>query len=255
MLKIGGRTFKSRLLLGTGTFSDVEVQRQAVRASETEILTFAVAKMDMEDSDDDLVSELQPDTFSMLPNTAGAKTAEEAVRIAKLAHASGLSDMVKVEVIGDDQTLLPDAVETYRATKMLLKEGFITLPYIADDPVLARKLEDLGAHAVMPGAAPIGTGRGILNPLHLSYIIEQANVPVIVDAGIGAPSHVSLAMEMGADAVLLNRAVSQADDPVKMAEAMKLAIQAGRLSYEAGRIPEKRFAKASSPQEGILFHG
>lgn len=229
MLKIGGRTFQSRLLLGTGTFSDVEVQRKAVETSETEILTFAVAKMDMDDSDDDLVTDLQPDTFSMLPNTAGAKTAEEAVRIAKLARTSGLSDMVKVEVIGDDQTLLPDAVETYRATEMLLKEGFITLPYIADDPVLARKLEELGAHAVMPGAAPIGTGRGILNPLHLSYIIEQANVPVIVDAGIGAPSHASLAMEMGADAVLLNRAVSQADDPVKMAEAMKLAIQAGRL--------------------------
>ncbi|QDI91361.1 thiazole synthase [Salicibibacter halophilus] len=251
MLKIGDRTFQSRLLLGTGTFSDVEVQRKAVETSETEILTFAVAKMDMDDSDDDLVTDLQPDTFSMLPNTAGANTAEEAVRIAKLARTSGLSDMVKVEVIGDDQTLLPDAVETYRATEMLLKEGFTTLPYIADDPVLARKLEELGAHAVMPGAAPIGTGRGILNPLHLSYIIEQANVPVIVDAGIGAPSHASLAMEMGADAVLLNRAVSQADDPVKMAEAMKLAIQAGRLSYEAGRIPVKRFAKASSPQEGV----
>ncbi|QQK77554.1 thiazole synthase [Salicibibacter cibarius] len=254
MLKIGDRTFRSRLLLGTGTFPDVDVQRKAVQASETEILTFAVAKMNLDDSDDDLVSELQPDTFSMLPNTAGAKTAEEAVRIAKLARASGLSDMVKVEVIGDDQTLLPDAVETYRATEMLLEEGFITLPYIADDPVLARKLEELGAHAVMPGAAPIGTGRGILNPLHLSYIVEQANVPVIVDAGIGAPSHASLAMEMGADAVLLNRAVSQADEPVKMAEAMKLAIQAGRLSYEAGRIPVKRFAKASSPQEGV-FHG
>ncbi|MBB6450273.1 thiazole synthase [Geomicrobium halophilum] len=255
MLKIANQTFQSRLLLGTGTFPSVEIQREAVKASETDILTFAVSQMNVDNDDDDLVSQLNPDSFSLLPNTAGAKTAEEAVRIAKLARASGLSDMVKVEVIGDDQTLLPDAVETVRATEMLLEDDFIALPYIADDPVLARKLEEMGAHAVMPGAAPIGTGRGILNPLHLSYIVEQANVPVIVDAGIGAPSHAALAMEMGADAVLLNRAVSQANDPVKMAEAMKLAIRAGRLSYEAGRIPEKRFAKASSPQDGIPFHG
>ena len=174
------------------------------------------------------------------------------MRIAKLAKASGLCDMVKVEVIGDDKTLLPDPIETLRASEMLLEEGFIVLPYTSDDVVLAKKLEELGVHAIMPGASPIGSGQGIINPLNLSLIIEQANIPVIVDAGIGSPADCAIAMELGADGILLNSAVSGAKDPVKMAKAMKLAIEAGRLGYEAGRIPKKRYAVASSPTEGIL---
>ena len=175
------------------------------------------------------------------------QNAEEAVRIAKLAKASGLCDMIKVEVIGDDRTLLPDPVETLKASEMLLEEGFIVLPYTSDDVVLARKLQELGVHAIMPGASPIGSGLGIVNPLNLSFIIEQATVPVIVDAGIGSPADAAFAMELGADGVLLNTAVSGAKDPIKMAQAMKLSIEAGRLGFEAGRIARKRCATASSP--------
>ena len=205
-----------------------------------------------EPSQQNFLEMLDLSKYSLLPNTAGAKTAEEAVRIAKLAKASGLCDMVKVEVIGDDQTLLPDPIETLRASEMLLEEGFIVLPYTSDDVVLAKRLEELGVHAIMPGASPIGSGQGIVNPLNLSFIIEQANVPVIVDVGIGSPADCALAMEMGADGVLLNTAVSGAKDPVKMAKAMKLAVEAGRLGYEAGRIPKKWYAEASSPTEGML---
>jgi thiazole synthase len=189
--------------------------------------------------------------FTLLPNTAGAKTAEEAVRIARLAKASGLCDMIKVEVIGDFKTLLPDPIETLKATEMLLAEGFIVLPYTSDDVLLAKRLQDLGAHAIMPGASPIGSGQGIVNPLNLSLIIEQASIPIIVDAGIGTPSDAVIAMELGADAVLLNTAVSGAKDPIKMALAMRLAIESGRLGFEAGRIPKKRYAVASSPAEGM----
>ncbi len=252
MLKIGDFTFKSRLLLGTGKYPNFDVQKQAVEVSGTEILTFTVRRMNIfEPSQPNFLEKLDLERYSLLPNTAGAKTAEEAVRHAKLAKASGLCDMVKVEVIGCDKTLLPDPVETLKATEELLKEGFTVLPYTSDDVVLARKLEELGAHAIMPGASPIGSGQGIINPLNLSFIIEQSNVPVIVDAGIGSPSDSALAMELGADGVLLNTAVSAAEDPVKMAEAMKLSIEAGRLGYEAGRIPKKRYATASSPMEGM----
>lgn len=252
MLTIGEKQFKSRLLLGTGKYPNFDVQREAVSVSEAEILTFSVRRMNIfEPSQPNFLEKLNLNNYSLLPNTAGAKTAEEAVRIAKLAKASGLCDMIKVEVIGCDKTLLPDPVETLKATEMLIEEGFIVLPYTSDDVVLARKLEELGAHAIMPGASPIGSGQGIINPLNLSFIIEQSNVPVIVDAGIGSPKDAVMAMEMGADAVLLNTAVSAAKDPVKMAEAMKLAITAGRLSYEAGRIQVKRCATASSPTEGI----
>jgi thiazole synthase len=191
------------------------------------------------------------ENYRLLPNTAGAKTAEEAVRTAKLARASGLCDMIKVEVIGDMKTLLPDPIETLKASEELLKEGFIVLPYISDDVMLAKRLQEMGVHAIMPGASPIGSGQGIINPLNLSFIIEQAEVPVIVDAGIGSPADAALAMELGADGVLLNTAVSAAKDPVKMAEAMKLAVEAGRLGYEAGRMAKKRYASASSPMEGL----
>jgi thiazole synthase len=253
MLKIGPYQFESRLLLGTGKFPDFDVQKEAVKVSGAEILTFAVRRMNIYDADQpNFLEKLEVTNFTLLPNTAGAKTAEEAVRIAKLAKASGLCDMIKVEVIGDDKTLLPDPIETLKASEMLLEEGFIVLPYTSDDVILARKLQEIGVHAIMPGASPIGSGQGIVNPLNLSLIIEQATVPVIVDAGIGSPSDATLAMEMGADGVLLNTAVSGAKDPVKMALAMKFAIEAGRMGYEAGRIPKKRYATASSPLEGMI---
>ncbi|HWO94831.1 MAG TPA: thiazole synthase [Bacillus sp. (in: firmicutes)] len=252
MLKIGPYEFQSRLLLGTGKFPDYTIQKQAVEASETNILTFAVRRMNIfEATQPNLLEELEVHRFTLLPNTAGAKTAQEAVRIAKLAKASGLCDMIKVEVIGCDKTLLPDPVETLKASEELLKEGFIVLPYTSDDVLLARRLQELGVHAIMPGASPIGSGQGIVNPLNLSFIIEQASVPVIVDAGIGTASDAAQAMELGADGVLLNTAVSGAKDPVGMAKAMKLAIEAGRLAYESGRIPKKRYATASSPTEGM----
>lgn len=252
MLKIGPHEFSSRLLLGTGKYPSYEIQKKAVEVSQAEILTFAVRRMNIfESSQPNFLEQLDLNRYILLPNTAGAKTAEEAVRIAKLAKASGLCDMIKVEVIGCQKTLLPDPIETLKATEELLKEGFIVLPYTSDDVLLAKRLEELGSHAIMPGASPIGSGQGISNPLNIEFIIEQSNVPVIVDAGIGSPKDAAHAMELGADAVLLNSAVSGAKDPVKMALAMKHAIEAGRLGYEAGRIPKKRYATASSPIEGM----
>ncbi|MFJ3390780.1 thiazole synthase [Lysinibacillus sp. NPDC086135] len=252
MLKIGPYSFQSRLLLGTGKYPNFDIQKQAVAESEAEVLTFAVRRMNIfEANQPNFLEKLDTKKYTLLPNTAGAKNAVEAVRIAKLAKASGLCDMIKVEIIGCDKTLLPDPIETLKATEELIKEGFIVLPYTSDDVVLARKLQELGCHAVMPGASPIGSGRGIINPLNLSFIIEQATVPVIVDAGIGSPADAAMAMELGADGILLNTAVSAAKDPIKMAKAMKLAIEAGRLGFEAGRIPKKRYATASSPLEGM----
>jgi thiazole synthase len=252
MLKIGSYEFNSRLLLGTGKYPDFDIQRGAVTASETEVLTFSIRRMNIFEADQpNFLEKLDLKKYKLLPNTAGAKTAEEAVRTAKLAKASGLCDMIKVEVIGDFKTLLPDPVETLKASEELLKEGFIVLPYISDDVILARKLQEMGVHAIMPGASPIGSGQGIINPLNISLIIEQATVPVIVDAGIGSPADAALAMELGADGVLLNTAVAGASAPIKMAKAMKLAVEAGRLGYEAGRIPKKRYATASSPMEGM----
>jgi thiazole synthase len=252
MLKIGPYEFHSRLLLGTGKFPNFEIQKKAVEVSASQILTFAVRRMNIfEPSQPNFLEMLDVKQYTLLPNTAGAQTAEEAVRIAKLAKASGLCDMIKVEVIGDMKTLLPDPIETLKASEMLLAEGFIVLPYTSDDVLLAKRLQELGVHAIMPGASPIGSGQGIINPLNISFIIEQSTVPVIVDAGIGSPADAAIAMELGADGVLLNTAVSGAKDPVKMAEAMKLAIVAGRLGFEAGRIPKKRYASASSPLEGM----
>lgn len=252
MLTIHNKKFHSRLLLGTGKYPNFDIQKQAVEVSQTEILTFTVRRMNIYDpSQPNFLEKIDLEKFTLLPNTAGAKTAQEAVRHAKLARASGICDMIKVEIIGCSKTLLPDPIETLKATEELLKEGFTVLPYTSDDVVLARRLEELGAHAIMPGGSPIGSGQGIINPLHLSFIIEQTKVPVIVDAGIGSPTDAAFAMELGADAVLLNTAVSAADDPVKMAEAMKLAVEAGRMGYCAGRIPKKRNAVASSPIEGM----
>lgn len=253
MLKIGKYEFKSRLFLGTGKFSSLEVQKQAVEASETEVLTFAIRRLDIYNPDQpNFLEMLDLKRYTLLPNTAGATTVEEAVRIARLARASNLCDMIKVEVIADSKTLLPDPIATLEATRILAEEGFTVLPYTSDDPVLARKLVEAGAHAIMPGGSPIGSGQGLLNPTYLRLIIEESPVPVIIDAGIGSPADVVQAMELGADGVLLNTAVSGAKDPVKMAEAMKWAVIAGRLGYEAGRIPKKPYASASSPQEGML---
>ncbi|GKW44540.1 thiazole synthase [Planococcus sp. NCCP-2050] len=252
MLKIGNHEFSSRLLLGTGKYPDFDIQKEAVDVSGTEILTFSVRRMDIfEASQPNFLENLDVSKYTLLPNTAGAKTAEEAVRIARLAKSSGLCDMIKVEVIGCPKTLLPDPIETLKASEELLKEGFTVLPYTSDDVLLARRLEELGCHAIMPGASPIGSGQGIINPLNLSFIIEQTSVPIIVDAGIGTPSDAVMAMEMGAAGVLLNTAVAGAKDPVKMARAMRLAIEAGRLGFEAGRIPKKLYATASSPLEGM----
>lgn len=253
MLKIGPYSFKSRLLLGTGKFSSMEVQKQAVEASETEILTFALRRMNLKEPNQPVFLELLDlDRYKLLPNTAGAATVEEAVRLARLARASQLCDMIKVEIFGDPDNLLPDPVATLEATRILVEEGFIVLPYTNDDPILAKKLEEAGAHAIMPGASPIGSGQGLLNPLYLRLIIEQSHVPVIVDAGIGSPADAAHAMELGASGVLLNTAVSGATDPVGMARGMKLAVEAGRLGFLSGRIPKKEMATPSSPEEGML---
>lgn len=252
-LKIDKYTFRSRLLLGTGKFEDLTVQGAAVEASETEVLTFAIRRLNIDNPDaPNFLEKLDLKRYTLLPNTAGAYTVEEAVRIARLAKASGLCDMIKVEVIGDPKTLLPDPIGTLEATKILVEEGFIVLPYTSDDPILARKLQEAGAAAVMPGASPIGSGQGIVNPNNLRFIIEEAKVPVIIDAGIGSPADAAFAMELGADAVLLNTAVSGAQNPVLMAEAFKLAVEAGRKGFLAGRIAKKRYATASSPAEGII---
>lgn len=252
-LKIGKYEFNSRLFLGTGKFSDLDVQQQAVDVSETEVLTFAIRRLNIDNPNNpNFLERLDLKKYTLLPNTAGAQTAEEAVRIARLAKASGLCDMIKVEVIGDMRTLLPDPIGTLEATKILVEEGFTVLPYTSDDPILARRLIEAGAAAIMPGASPIGSGLGILNPHYLSFIIEESTVPVIIDAGVGSPADVAKAMELGADAVLLNTAVAGAKDPVLMAEAMKLAIQAGRKGFQAGRIPKKRYANASSPMEMMI---
>lgn len=253
MLTIGKYTFQSRLFLGTGKFTSLDVQREAVEASGAEVLTFAVRRLNISDPNQpNFLENLDLGRYTLLPNTAGATSVEEAVRIARLARASKLCDMIKVEIIADPKTLLPDPVATLEATEILVKEGFTVLPYTSDDPVIAKKLQEAGAHAIMPGGSPIGTGLGLLNPYNLSWIIEQSQVPVIIDAGIGSPADVVQAMELGADGVLLNTAVAGAKDPVKMARAMRLAVEAGRLSFESGRIPKKRYASASSPMEGMV---
>ncbi|MBA2537561.1 MAG: thiazole synthase [Actinobacteria bacterium] len=250
-LTIAGRTFGSRLITGTGKYESFETMRDAVLASGCEMVTVAVRRIDFDARDEDLTTFL-PDDVLLLPNTAGSETADEAVRVARLARAGGLPDWIKLEVIPDPRYLLPDPVETLRAAATLVEDGFTVLPYMLPDPVLARKLEEVGCATVMPLAAPIGSGRGLKLRDSIRIMIEQAEVPVVVDAGLGSPSHAAEAMEMGADAVLVNTAIAHADDPVAMARAFRLAVEAGRLGYEAGIMDEAETAQASSPVAGLV---
>jgi thiazole synthase len=252
-LVIGGREFTSRLIVGTGKYKDFETMRQAHEASGAEIVTVAVRRVDLKDrSEQSMLTFIDRSKLMILPNTAGCYTAEDAIRYARLGREAGLSDFVKLEVIGDERTLFPDNEALLEATRVLVKEGFIVLPYTNDDPIACRKLEDAGAAAVMPLGAPIGSGLGIQNPNNILIIKEMASVPVIVDAGVGTASDATIAMELGVDGVLMNTGIAGARDAVSMASAMKLAVEAGRLAFLAGRIPKKRYATASSPLEGML---
>jgi thiazole synthase len=250
---INGRTFSSRLLIGTGKYPSNQVMAAAHEASGAEVVTVAVRRVNISDrSKESLLDYIDPARYFLLPNTAACYTAEDAIRTARLAREAGLSHWVKLEVIGDEKTLFPDNEALLEATRVLVKEGFVVLPYTNDDPVACRKLEEAGAAAVMPLGAPIGSGLGIQNPNNIRIIKEQASVPVIVDAGVGTASDATVAMELGADAVLMNTAIALARDPVAMARAMRLAIDAGRLAYRAGRIPRKPYASASSPLDGTI---
>jgi thiazole synthase len=253
MLVIAEKTFSSRLFVGTGKFSSPVVMQQALEASDSEMVTVALRRVDLADPEDDIMSYLDRKRFFFLPNTAGARNAAEAVRLAGLSRAAGGGNWVKLEVTPDPRTLLPDPVDTLQATDELVKDGFVVLPYINADPILALRLQDVGAAAVMPLGAPIGTNRGLLTISQLEIIISQAKVPVVVDAGIGTPSQAAHAMEIGADAVLVNTAIAVAGDPVRMARAFGQAVEVGRLAFEAGLGAISTQAEASSPQTGLEF--
>jgi thiazole synthase len=252
-LVIAGRTFRSRLIIGTGKYKDFAQNAAALAASGAEIVTVAVRRVNLTDPTKPmLVDYIDPKKTVFLPNTAGCFTGEDAVRTLRLAREAGGWTLVKLEVLGDRKTLYPDMIETLRATEMLVKEGFQVMVYCSDDPLMAKRLEELGACAIMPLAAPIGSGLGVQNPVGIRMIIEEAKVPVIVDAGVGTASDAAIAMELGCDCVLVNTAIAEARDPVKMAEAMKHAVQAGRLAYLAGRMPRRRYADPSSPLAGLI---
>lgn len=252
-LKIGSYTFHSRLIVGTGKYRDVEQTRLALEASGAEIVTVALRRVNLQDrSEGSLMSLLASKRWTILPNTAGCHTADEALRTLRLARELGIADLVKLEVIGDARTLYPDNEQTLEAARLLVREGFTVLPYCMDDPVLCRKLEDLGCAAVMPLAAPIGSGLGIKNPYNLRIILESAKVPVIVDAGVGTASDAAVAMELGCAGVLMNTAIALAKDPILMAGAMRDAVSAGRRAFLAGRIPKRLHAAASSPESGLI---
>ena len=257
-LVIAGRTFNSRLLLGTGKFSSNELMRHALAASGTEIVTVALRRADLSGTSDpfaNILDFIDPEKYLLLPNTSGAVNAEEAVRLARLAASAGLPKWIKLEIHPDPQYLLPDPIETLRATEILAAEGFIILPYINADPVLAKRLEDAGAATVMPLGSPIGSNRGLETRAQIAIIIEQARIPVIVDAGLGAPSHAAEALELGADAVLINTAIAVAEDPVAMARAFKMAVEAGRMAREAGLPAQEDTAIPTSPLTAFLHHG
>jgi len=253
LLTIGKHTFSSRLFVGTGKYKDVEETRLAIEASGADVVTVALRRVNLKDKGEgSMMSLLASGKFKLLPNTAGCYTADEAIRTCRLARELGLSDLVKLEVIGDERTLFPDNEATLEAARILVKEGFTVLPYCIDDPIVCKKLEDLGCAAVMPLAAPIGSGLGIRNPFNLAIIREQIKVPLIVDAGVGTASDAAYAMELGCDGVLMNTAIAGARDPLLMATAMRDAVRAGRAAYLAGRIPKKLYASASSPEAGLI---
>jgi thiazole synthase len=252
-LVIAGKTFQSRLIIGTGKYPSNALMAKAHEASGADMVTVAVRRVNISDrSKESLLDYIDTSKMFLLPNTAGCYTADEAVRTAQLGREAGLSNWVKLEVIGDEKTLFPDNEQLLEATRILVRDGFVVLPYTTDDPIVCRKLQDAGAAAVMPLGAPIGSGLGIQNPNNIRIIREFSRVPVIVDAGVGTASDATFAMELGADAVLMNTAIAGAQDPVAMAESMKLAVRAGRLAYLAGRIPRKMYATASSPVEGLV---
>ena len=253
-MKIANKTFNSRLFTGTGKFSNNELMRNALLASGSELVTVALRRVDIENSKDDMLTHLKHKQFSLLPNTSGVRTAKEAIFAAQLAREALETNWLKLEIHPDPKYLLPDGEETLIATKELVKLGFIVLPYILADPVLCKKLEDVGASAVMPLGSPIGSNKGLLTKDFLQIIIEQSNVPVVVDAGIGAPSHAAQAMEMGADAILVNTAIAVSENPVKMGEAFKLAVIAGRIAYEAKLAKSSNTANASSPLTKFLYN-
>jgi len=251
-LVIGEHSFSSRLMMGTGKFSSSEVMRDALEASEAEIVTVALRRVELDNPGDSILSYVDRDRFMLMPNTSGARDAEEAVRLARLARAAGGGSFLKLEVTPDPNYLLPDPVETLKAAEILIKDGFTVLPYIQADPILAKRLEEIGTATVMPLGSPIGSNRGIRTRDSIEIIIEMANVPVVVDAGLGAPSHAAEAMEMGADAVLVNTAVAVARDPVAMARAFKNGVEAGREAFLAGIGQPRKKAEASSPLTGFL---
>ena len=251
--EVAGRSFKSRLIVGTGKYKDFEETRDAIAASEAEIVTVAVRRVNISDPGQPMLMDyVDPEIYTYLPNTAGCYTADDAVRTLRLAREAGGWSLVKLEVLGDQQTLYPDMVETLKAAELLIKDGFDVMVYCSDDPIMARTLEEIGCCAIMPLAAPIGSGLGVQNPVGLRIIIENAKVPVLVDAGVGTASDAAVAMELGCDGVLMNTAIAEAKDPIAMAKAMKLAIRAGRLAYQAGRMPKKMYADPSSPLGGLI---
>ncbi|HLN88001.1 MAG TPA: thiazole synthase [Candidatus Limnocylindrales bacterium] len=251
--ELAGSRYRSRLIVGTGKYKDFTETKRAIEVSGAEIVTVAVRRVNITDPNkENLLDYLDPKRYTILPNTAGCYNADDAVRVCRLAREAGVGKMVKLEVIGDDRTLFPDVPATLDAAKILVKEGFVVLPYITDDPITAQKLEDIGCAAVMPLAAPIGSGLGIRNPYNIRIILEHSKVPVIVDAGVGTASDAAVAMEMGCAGVLMNTAIASAKDPILMAEAMRQGVEAGRKAYLAGRIPKKLYATASSPLDGIL---
>lgn len=253
-LIIAGREFQSRLLIGTGKFPSAEALRKTIKASGTEIVTVALRRVDLKNPENDsILSVLDPKEVLILPNTSGARTAEEALKLARIARAAGLEPWVKLEITPEPRYLIPDPIETLKAAELLIKDGFVVLPYIQADPILAKKLEALGTATVMPLGSPIGSNKGLKTKELIRIIIEESNIPVVVDAGLGAPSHAAEAMEMGADAVLVNTALADAQDHEKMALAFRLAAQAGRLAFRAGLGPQREIAEASSPLTGFLF--
>jgi thiazole synthase len=252
-LNLAGTSYRSRLIVGTGKYKDFHETQKAIEMSGADIVTVAVRRVNITDPHkENLLDYLDPKKYTILPNTAGCYSADDAIRTCRLAREAGVGKMIKLEVIGDDKTLFPDIPATLEAAKILVKEGFIVLPYINDDPITAKKLEDIGCAAVMPLAAPIGSGLGIRNPYNIRIILEHARVPVIVDAGVGTASDAAVAMEMGCDGVLMNTAIAGAKNPLLMAEAMRLAVSAGRKAFLAGRIAKKLYATASSPLDGML---